>query len=91
VIFKNYKIEKINDYYESDCHVIFSKNKYLIIAFNKLFANRQKMNSRKIQSEEKISEKDEFLETILLNDIIVHDNIELIARIVAIIIYYLNV
>jgi hypothetical protein len=90
VIFKNYKIEKMNDYHENDSHAISLKNRHLIIASNKLFVDRQKMNSREFQSRN-VSEKDKFLETILFNDIIVHDNKESIARIVAMINDYLNV
>jgi hypothetical protein len=90
VILKNYKIEKMNDYHESDCHVISSENEHLAIASNRLSANRRKMNSRRFQSKD-VSEKDKSFETILLNDIIVHDEKESIARIVAIVNEYLNV
>jgi hypothetical protein len=90
VILKNYKIEKMNDYHESDCHVISSENEHLAIAFNRLSTNRRKMNSRRFQNKD-VSEKDKSFETILLNDIIVHDDKESIARIVAIINEYLNV
>ncbi len=80
----------MNDYHESDCHAISSEDKHLIIASNKLFDDRQKMNSREFQSRD-VFEKDKFLETILLNDITVHENRESIARIVAMINDYLNV
>jgi hypothetical protein len=59
----------------------------LIIAFNKLF--KQSISSEKIQNSEKIEDKN--LETLLFNEIIVHDNEKTIARITAMINDYLEI
>jgi hypothetical protein len=82
VILKNYKIEKLIDYHENECFLISSNDRHLVIALNRLF--RQEINPRKIQDAEK-------LETILLNEIIVHENEEIVRRIANVIDRYLDV
>ncbi len=59
----------------------------MIIALNKLF--KQSISSEKIQNSEKIEDKN--LETLLFNEIIVHDNEKTIARITAMINDYLEI
>jgi hypothetical protein len=88
VIFKNYRIEKLNDYHESECFVISSEDKNLIIALNRL--SRQILNSRKISNIEKSFEKNK-LKTVLHNEITVHDDTEIVKRIIDVIDKYLDV
>jgi hypothetical protein len=88
-ISKNYRIEKMIDYHENEYFTISSENENLIIAFNNL--SKRSLNSRKIHDLKDISEKDKAQKTILLNEIIVHENEEIVKRITSVIDKYLNV
>jgi hypothetical protein len=82
VIFKNYRVSKINDYHENECFLISSENNHLTIAFNKLF--NQKIDLQKLQNLKK-------LEIILSNEITIHDDKVAIKRITDVINQYLDV
>jgi hypothetical protein len=78
MIFKNYRLRKINDYHKNESFLISSKNRHLTIASNKFFKQHLKL-------------KNKSRKTVLLNDIIVHENEKIVARIVAMMNEYLNV
>ncbi len=78
VIFKNYRLKKINDYHENESFLISSKNRHLTIASNKFFKQNLKF-------------KNKSRKTILLNEIIVHENEKIVERITSVINKYLNV
>jgi hypothetical protein len=78
VIFKNYKLRKINDYHENESFLISSENRHLTIASNKFFKQNLKL-------------KNKSSETILSNEIIVHENEKIVERITSVINKYLNV
>jgi hypothetical protein len=77
------------DYHENEYFTISSENENLIIALNNL--SKRSLNSRKIHDLRDISEKDKAQKTILLNEIIVHENEEIVKRITSVIDRYLNV
>jgi hypothetical protein len=87
VIFKNYKIERMNDIHQTKSLIVFSKNRHLTIAFNKL--SKLKINSRKIQNSNMSRKKS--LEIVLSNEIIIHENKETIERITNVIDKYLTI
>lgn len=87
VISKNCKIESITNYHKNECFAMSLKKKHLIIVFNKLF--KQNINSEIIHDSRKIENKN--LETILFNEIIVHDNENTIVRITTMINEYLEI
>jgi hypothetical protein len=87
VILKNYKIERMNDFHEIESFAIFSENKHLTIAFNKL--SKQRTNSRNIQNSE--TSQTNSVEIVLLNEITVHENKKTISCIANVVDNYLNV
>lgn len=83
-IFRNFKIDRIKDYNEEECHLIASKNRHLTIK-----SDKQVM---KVFSVLKSSFKyDKSLKTVLLNEVTCYENKAAVAQLFAIVEEYFDI